>query len=178
MKIKRGLRVPGAFDGFELAVRAILGQQISVKAARTLACRLTEKFGKTVTTPFAAIHKIFPPPHVIAGLPVGDLTALGLTTARANTVLALAGAVTGKSLDLSVTADVAQTVAALQKIPGIGEWTAEYIAMRALAWPDAFLATDLGVKKALGETSHKKIRELAAQWQPWRAYATMQLWHQ
>jgi AraC family transcriptional regulator of adaptative response / DNA-3-methyladenine glycosylase II len=101
---------------------------------------------------------------------------LGLTTARAATIIALARTIETGAIRLDASADVERTIAELQELPGIGAWTAQYIAMRALAWPDAFPHTDLGVKKALGQTSHKQVLAMAEQWKPWRAYATIHLW--
>jgi AraC family transcriptional regulator of adaptative response / DNA-3-methyladenine glycosylase II len=171
-----GLRMPCAFDGFEMAVRAILGQQISVKAATTLAGRFAAAFGEPLKTPFPLLTHLAPTPESVAGLEVEQLTALGIVTARARSILALAHAVGDGSIALQPGANVETTLARLQVLPGIGEWTAQYIAMRALAWPDAFPHTDLGVLKAMGETNPKRVLEYAEQWRPWRAYATMQLW--
>src|SRR5258706_1660249 len=147
-----GLRVPGAFDGFEVAVRAILGQQVTVTAARTIAGRFAAAFGDPVATPFASLNRIFPSAERIAELPYGQIARLGMPGARARTVLGLARAVADGSLVLMPNADIEATLKKLRALPGVGEWTAQYIAMRALAWPDAFPHTDLGVMKALGET--------------------------
>ena len=171
-----GLRVPCAFDGFEMAVRAILGQQISVKAATTLAGRFAASFGEPIATPFPLLTHLAPTPQCVAGLDVEQLTALGIVTARAKSILALARAVADGSITLQPGANVESTLARLIALPGIGEWTAQYIAMRALAWPDAFPHTDLGILKALGETNPKRVLERAENWRPWRAYATMHLW--
>jgi AraC family transcriptional regulator of adaptative response / DNA-3-methyladenine glycosylase II len=171
-----GVRVPGAFDGFEVAVRAILGQQVSVAAARTLAGRFTAAFGSPVETPFAALAGTFPAPERIAALRAGDIARLGMPGSRAQTVLALARAVAREGLELKPHADIERTLDALRALPGVGEWTAQYIAMRALAWPDAFPHTDLGVMKALGEKRPQKVLAAAEAWRPWRAYAVMHLW--
>ena len=171
-----GLRVPGAFDGFEVAVRAILGQQVSVAAARTFAGRFAAAFGDPLDTPFEALNRIFPTAERIAGLPYGRIARLGMPGARARTVLALARAVAGGKLDLMPNADIEATLENLRSLPGVGEWTAQYIAMRALAWPDAFPHTDLGVMKALGETSARRVLAAGEAWRPWRAYAVMHLW--
>lgn len=171
-----GLRVPGAWDGFELAVRAVLGQQISVRAARTLASRLAAAFGIPIELPFAALTTVFPAPEQIAARNLKDLAQLGILPKRAQTVLALATALASGTITLSPGVDVPATLEKLKSIAGIGEWTAQYIAMRALSWPDAFPHTDLGVQKALGEKNAKRILTIAEAWRPWRAYAVMQLW--
>ncbi len=172
-----GLRVPGAVDGFEVGVRAIVGQQVSIKAARTLVGRIAQRFGGTVDTPDTMVSKTFPNAQILAHCICSDLTATGVTTKRAASIIALAQAVATQTIVLSPEAPISQTIAKLQDLPGIGEWTAQYIAMRALSWPDAFPHTDLGVKHALGERRPKKILALAESWRPWRAYATMALWH-
>jgi AraC family transcriptional regulator of adaptative response / DNA-3-methyladenine glycosylase II len=171
-----GLRVPGAFDGFEVAVRAILGQQVSVAAARTVAGRFAAAFGEPIESPFAALTTVFPAAERIAELPYGRIARLGMPATRARTVLALARAVAGGELILMPNADVEATLAGLRELPGVGEWTAQYIAMRALAWPDAFPHTDLGVMKALGETDARRVLVAGDAWRPWRAYAVMHLW--
>jgi AraC family transcriptional regulator, regulatory protein of adaptative response / DNA-3-methyladenine glycosylase II len=172
-----GLRLPGAFDGFELAVRAVLGQQITVRAARTLAGRFATAFGDPVETPSAALHHVFPAATRVATLAQPEISALGIVSARANAILALARSLSDGALRLEPGADVALTLDALRALPGIGEWTAQYIAMRALSWPDAFPHTDYGVLKALGTKNPREALERAAQWQPWRGYAVMHLWH-
>jgi AraC family transcriptional regulator of adaptative response / DNA-3-methyladenine glycosylase II len=171
-----GLRVPGAFDGFEIAVRAILGQQVTVAGARTLAGRFASAFGDPVETPFAALSTLFPAAPRIAGLTPGRIARLGMPGARARTIVALAHAAADGRLVLVPNADVESTLDTLRGLPGIGEWTAQYIAMRALSWPDAFPHTDLGVKKALGEKAAKRVLEAGEAWRPWRAYAVMHLW--
>ena len=171
-----GLRVPGAFDGFEVAVRAILGQQVTVAAARTVAGRFAAAFGEPIGTPFPSIAVGFPGPSEIANLTAARIARLGMPLARARTILALAQAVAGGALDLSPSADVEVTLAKLRALPGIGEWTAQYIAMRALGWPDAFPHTDLGVMKVLRESRPRRVLAMAEGWRPWRAYAVMHLW--
>ena len=159
-----GLRLPGAFDPFETSVRAILGQQVSVKGATTLACRLVEKFGGS-----------FPPADELGRAKASDVRTIGLPLARAETLVRLGRAVSSRDVDLG--GDPETAIPALVALPGIGPWTAQYIAMRAMHWPDAFPAGDLGVKKALGpETSEKKIEARAERWRPWRGYAVMHLW--
>ena len=171
-----GMRVPGAFDGFEVAVRAILGQQVTVAAARTVAGRFAAAFGDPLDTPFASLNKVFPAAERVAGLPYGRIARLGMPGARARSVRALARAVADGDLDLMPNADIDVTLDKLRALPGVGEWTAQYIAMRALAWPDAFPHTDLGVMKALGATSPPQVLAAGEAWRPWRAYAVMHLW--
>ena len=171
-----GLRVPGAFDGFEVAVRAILGQQVSVTAARTVAGRFAAAFGDAIETPFAALATVFPAAATVADLPYGRIAGLGMPGARARSVVALARAVADDELVLMPNADIEATLARLRALPGVGEWTAQYIAMRALAWPDAFPHTDLGVMKALGQTDARRVLAAGETWRPWRAYAVMHLW--
>ncbi len=171
-----GLRVPGAFDGFEVAVRAILGQQVTIAAARTVAGRFAATFGEPIETPFAALTTVFPNAVRIAALPYGHIARIGMPGARARTVLALARAMADGKLVLTPNVDIETALDKLRALPGIGEWTAQYIAMRALAWPDAFPHTDFGVKKALGETDARRVLVAGEAWRPWRAYAVMHLW--
>ena len=171
-----GLRLPGAFEGFEAAVRAVLGQQITVRAATTLAGRFATTFGQPVLTPFADLACAFPAAARIAALDPSQIAALGIIRTRAVTIQLLAAAVSTGGLVLAPGADVPATLVRLRAIPGIGEWTAHYLAMRALGWPDAFPHTDFGVKKALGVDNPQQVLALAAPWQPWRAYAVMHLW--
>lgn len=171
-----GVRLPGAADGFETAVRAILGQQVTVAGARTLARRFVAAFGEVLATPFASLTGTFPDAGRVAELSVEAIASLGVIAARARAILALAKAVRDGGLVLAPTADLEGNLAALRALPGVGEWTAQYIAMRALGWPDAFPHTDGGLKKALGETNPGLILALAEAWRPWRAYAVMHLW--
>lgn len=172
-----GLRVPGAFDGFELAARAVLGQQTTVRAASTLAGRLAAAFGEPLETPFEQLNRLFPTPQRLAQTAAGDIAALGMPGRRAAALIALAGAVADGEIRLQPGRDVEVVMARLVALPGIGEWTAQYIAMRALGWPDAFPHTDLGIRKALGGIPAAEILERSRVWQPWRAYAAMHLWH-
>lgn len=172
-----GIRVPGSFDGFEMAVRAILGQQVSVAAATTLAGRVAAKFGAQIETPFEKLNLLTPTAEKLAAAEVSDVITLGITTARAETLLNLARGVTNGSLSLEPGADVERTIETLQSIKGIGEWTAHYIAMRALSWPDAFPHADLGIRKALNMTSKNELIAASEKWRPWRSYAVMQLWN-
>ena len=144
-----GLRLPGAVDGFEVAVRAILGQQVTVKAASTIAARFAAAFGEPIDTPHAAITALFPTPAAIAALEPSEIAKHGIIASRARAIVALAQAVDGGRIRLEPSAPVEATVAALEELPGIGPWTAQYIAMRALAWPDAFPHPDVAVLKAM-----------------------------
>jgi len=172
-----GLRVPGAFDGFEMAVRAVLGQQITVAAARTLAGRVAATFGEPLETPVAGLGRTFPEPARLAEAGLDELGRLGVIRSRGRAILALARACAAGELVLAPGADVEATMAALRALPGIGEWTTQYVAMRALAWPDAFPHTDYAVMKALGETAPRRVLATAEPWRPWRAYAAMHLWN-
>ena len=171
-----GLRLPGAIDGFEVAVRAILGQQVSVAAARTLAGRFAAAFGEPIETPFESLATAFPAAARVADLAPAQVARLGMPAARARTVIALARSVADGALVLAPNADIEPTLERLRALPGVGEWTAQYIAMRALAWPDAFPHTDLGVMKALRQTDARRVLEAGEAWRPWRAYAVMHLW--
>ena len=163
-------------DGFEIAVRAVLGQQVTVKAARTLAMRVLETFGDPISTPFEDLRWTFPSAERIAEVLPEELGILGILRTRSATIKALARAITEKELRLEPGVDVESTIHTLLRLPGIGEWTAQYIAMRALAWPDAFLPTDHGVRTALPGLSTAGIKARAEAWRPWRAYAVMHLW--
>ncbi len=171
-----GLRLPGAFDGFEMAVRAILGQQVTVKAARTLAGRFARAFGDPVVTTTPDLQVLFPPASLVAGLTVDAIASLGIVSARARAILALARAIDEGTLSLDPVADADAQLACLRALPGIGEWTAQYLAMRALGCPDAFPHTDYGVRKALGTKADREVLAAAEAWRPWRAYAVMHLW--
>ena len=171
-----GLRVPGAFDGFEVAIRAIVGQQVSVAAARTIVGRLAAAFGDPIDTPFPSLATVFPAAQRIAQASPGSIARLGMPGSRARSLIAIAQAVADGDLVLAPNADIEATLERLRALPGVGEWTAQYIAMRALAWPDAFPHTDLGVMKALRETDSKRVLEAGEAWRPWRAYAVMHLW--
>ena len=175
-----GLRVPGSMSGHELAVRAVLGQQITVAAARTLAQRLVDRFGEPVETPWPSIVRLFPTPAVLAAAAGATLGQLGIVRQRQAAIVALSKAVADKTLELHAGADVQATIAALVALPGIGDWTAQYIAMRALRWPDAFPAGDVALHKALGVADAKNpAREAQAAsqaWKPWRSYAVIRAW--
>jgi AraC family transcriptional regulator, regulatory protein of adaptative response / DNA-3-methyladenine glycosylase II len=191
-----GLRIPGAYDGFELAVRAVLGQQVSVAAARTFAARLAAQHGTPLGAPdelsAAGAHAVaagtravapdrgtspampgmlFPGPDQLAG---ADLSGLGLTTSRQATLRALAIAVATGRLDLDAGTDPAEAAARLSELPGVGPWTVSYILMRAIRDPDAFPETDLGLRRAMERLGCPPAQ--ARRWRPWRAYAAVHLW--
>jgi AraC family transcriptional regulator, regulatory protein of adaptative response / DNA-3-methyladenine glycosylase II len=167
-----GLRLPGAWNGFELAVRAVLGQQISVKGANTLAGRLVAAFGQ----PFPSgngLARLFPRAEVLAD---ADLAGIGLTKARANTIRSLARAVCSGGICLDRLVDTVSFRACLREVPGIGKWTAEYVAMRGLMEPDAFPSGDVALLRALGLTTLQALEARAEAWRPWRAYGAIYLW--
>lgn len=172
-----GLRVPGAWDGFEMAVRAIIGQQVSVAAATTMIGRLAAAHGVRVADAGPGLGLTFPGPAALAD---ADLTAIGLTRNRARAISALAAASVADPNVLRPRATLEETVEALCRLPGIGPWTANYIAMRALGEPDAFLATDVGVLRAMatpeGRPTPARMLTIAEAWRPWRAYAVLHLW--
>lgn len=164
-----GLRVPGAWDGFELAVRAVVGQQVSVAGARTLLGRIARRAGSPTDHP--AFDHLFPTPEQLAA---ADLTGLGLTRRRAATLTALAERVAAGEIDLDGAMEPAQAVAALRRVPGIGPWTAGCIAMRALRDPDAWPEGDLALRRAMARLGIPD--DHIERWRPWRAYAAMHLW--
>jgi len=167
-----GLRVPGSWSGFELAVRAILGQQITVRGATTVAGALVRTFGSSLANPGPLSH-VFPSPENLAD---ADLTTIGLTKARAATIRGLAQAVCKKRISFEGIAAPDDFLLRLREISGIGKWTAQYVAMRALGEPDAFPSGDLGLLRALGIEDFAELERRAEAWRPWRAYATMYLW--
>lgn len=175
-----GLRLPGALDGFELAVRAVLGQQITVAAARTLCNRLVAQFGEPLQTPVAGLNRCFPTPQVLAAASGDALGQRGIVKQRQRALIALAQAVADGTLQLHPGADPTQTHTALLALPGVGDWTAQYISMRALAWPDAFPAGDVALQKALGvrhlPNPAQAALAAAKAWQPWRSYAVIRAW--
>ncbi len=182
----RGLRVPGCLNGFELAVRAILGQQVTVAAGRTFTQRVVDTFGHPIETPFPALTRLFPTPAALAQASGEDLGRLGIVKQRQAAIVALARAVADKKLHLHPSADIETTMTALRTLPGVGDWTAQYIAMRALRWPDAFVAGDVALHKAMGlqklelplsPTKTAAAAVAASQaWRPWRSYAVMRAW--
>ena len=168
-----GLRVPGCWDGFELATRAIVGQVISVNNATAIAGSIARKFGKPFSGAGKLIH-LFPTPEVLAN---ADLSAVGLTKARAETIRTLARAVCDGRIRFEGIVETDDFLARLCEISGIGTWTAQYVAMRALGEPDAFPAGDWGLLRALNLTSSRELERRSGAWRPWRAYATMYLWN-
>ena len=174
-----GIRVPGTFDGFELVVRAIYGQQVSVAGARTSLGRLVSAAGTPLERPSGGITHLFPTAERVAEVP---LEVFGMPRARAETIRRVALLVADGELDLSGEAPHEETLRRLGDVPGIGPWTLAYVSMRALRDPDAFMAGDLGVRKgfeALGLASMQPaMLARAERWRPWRAYAVMHLWHQ
>jgi AraC family transcriptional regulator of adaptative response / DNA-3-methyladenine glycosylase II len=174
--VKRGLRVPGAWDGFELAVRAILGQQVSVGGATTLMGRLTATFGEPFPDNQDGFTHLAPTAERLAEAGAARIRKIGLPLARAATIHEVAGLVSSGELSFGPDADVRRFMRQLLDIRGIGPWTAEYIAMRALHWPDAFPASDLVLRRAAGDLTTAELTRRAEAWRPWRSYAAMQLW--
>lgn len=179
-----GLRVPGTFSVFELAVRAVLGQQVSVAGATTLSGRLVQRFGDPVATPLAAVTHHFPRPEILASAPIADIAQIGMPASRAETIRNMAQFAADGGLNLSPACSLQQAVEQLKSVRGIGEWTAQYIALRALRFPDAFPAGDLGLQKAAatddahnGRMTEKQLLARAANWSPWRGYAALVLWN-
>ena len=176
-----GLRAPGAWDGFELAVRAILGQQITVTAARGLAAKLVQTYGEPIVDPAAAefgLSRVFPSPQRLVG---EDIAALGMPRARGAALEGLARTVAEDPSIFTPRSDLATAISALKALPGVGEWTAQYIALRELREPDAFPQADIGLMRAMADEDG--VRPTADQllarsqaWRPWRAYAAQHLW--
>jgi AraC family transcriptional regulator of adaptative response / DNA-3-methyladenine glycosylase II len=174
-----GLRVPGAFNGFELGLRAILGQQVTVKAATTIACRFVEAFGDAILTPFPELHRLSPSPMRVARADVDDIARLGIVSARARCIIAMAKAEHSGALGLDGGShhNPDDSIRQLTGLPGIGPWTAQYIAMRAMRWPDAFPKEDIAVRNNLGGVSAREAELLSQAWRPWRSYAVMHVWN-
>jgi AraC family transcriptional regulator, regulatory protein of adaptative response / DNA-3-methyladenine glycosylase II len=185
-----GLRVPGCLNGFELAVRAILGQQVTVAAGRTFTQRVVNAFGRAIETPFSELTRLFPTPEVLAAASGEALGQLGIVKQRQAAIMALARAVESKELYLHPGVNIESTMTKLRELPGVGDRTAQYIAMRALRWPDAFVAGDVALHKAMGlqhqaPPLHVKLSptktaaaalDASQQWRPWRSYAVMRAW--
>ena len=171
-----GLRLPGCVNRFELVVRAILGQLVSVKMAATLATRLTQKWGEPVRTPFAVLTHLFPSPATLGQLTVDDLRGIGVQAKRAACLIGLAQAVEEGRLPLDEMTDAQEGIKMLLAMPGIGSWTASYVAMRAWSAPDIFLGGDYLIKQRFPGMTPGKIARYAEIWQPWRTYATLHLW--
>ena len=172
-----GTRLPGTLDSFEVAVRVILGQQVTVKAAHTLVQRLANRFGTPVQTPWPTLNRVFPDAPTLASADPEVMGKLGIVRQRVRAIQALAAAVASGQLQLHRGAPLQATLDTLRALPGVGEWTTQVIAMRALAWPDAWPASDIGLMNALGSRDPKHITAMAEAWRPWRAYAVMRLWH-
>lgn len=171
-----GLRIPGAVDGFDIALRTVLGQQISVAAASTLYGRFADAFGHTIVTPFADLTHLPPTAEAVAAVSLQSVQACGVPRRRAETILALARLIADGQLRLAPDADPALARARLAEVPGIGPWSVEYIAMRALGDPDAIPTGDLVLRRALGVKRANEVDEISRAWRPWRAYAAMRLW--
>jgi len=173
-----GLRVPGAFNGFELGLRAILGQQVTVRAASTIAGRFVNVFGESAATSVPELNRLTPLPARVAGASVDDIARHGIVAARARSIIALAQAQESGVLCLDGGAqhDPDGTIKRLGELPGIGPWTAHYIAMRALRWPDAFPKEDIVVRKNLGGVTAREAEAMSQPWRPWRSYAVMHVW--
>lgn len=173
---RTGLRLPNGVDGFEIAVRVILGQQVTVAAARTLTRRLVEALGEPVETPYPELTRLFPHASALASADPEHIGKLGIVRQRVRALQSLAAAVQAGDVELHRGAPLQTTMDTLRALPGIGEWTVQLIAMRALAWPDAFPSTDIGLLNALGTRDVKAVESMAQAWRPWRAYAVMRLW--
>ena len=172
VEIDPGLRVPGCWDGFELATRAILGQQITVKGATALAGRIVSTYGKAFKGPNGLTH-LFPSAEILAE---AKLATVGVTGARAETIRSLARAVSSGKINFAGVVDSDAFLDHLCEISGIGKWTAQYVAMRALREPDAFPSSDLGLLRALALAAPRELEQRVQACRPWRAYAAMYLW--
>ena len=178
VKANPGLRVPGAFNGFEMGLRAILGQQVTVKAATTIARRFVAAFGEPIATPLPELNRLTPVPERIARASIDDIARHGIIASRADSLIALAKAqVSGEiCLDRGAHHNPDDSIMRLAALPGIGPWTAHYIAMRAMRWPDAFPKEDIAVRNNLGGVTSKEAETLSQAWRPWRSYAVMHVW--
>jgi len=176
-----GIRLPGSVDAFELAVRAILGQQVTVSAARTLAKRVVERVGETIATPWTSVDRTFPRPADLAEPPIERIAELGIIRSRAAAIQSLAMQWDAIAPLLAPGASPEALVARLCEVPGIGPWTAHYIAMRGLGWPDAFPPGDVAAAKAMralfDTTTARDVAAHAERWRPWRGYALLRLWN-
>jgi AraC family transcriptional regulator of adaptative response / DNA-3-methyladenine glycosylase II len=171
-----GVRVPGAFDVFELVLRAVLGQQVTVKGATTLMSRLTAAFGAPVVTGDAALTYVTPTPERLAAAGVAAVREIGLPVARATTIVALAERAASGTLALTQDAEPSALTSELTSVSGIGPWTAQYVTMRAAHWTDAFPASDIALRRAAGDITAVELSRVAERWRPFRAYAAMRLW--
>jgi AraC family transcriptional regulator, regulatory protein of adaptative response / DNA-3-methyladenine glycosylase II len=172
VKANPGLRVPGCWNGFELGVRAILGQQVTVKGATTLAGRLVNKFGQLLGTSDGLTH-VFPQPEALAK---ADIAGIGMPQSRAQTIRGFARFVAEHEVHFEATASSQILIQQLRGIPGLGQWTVGYIAMRALGDPDALPYGDLGLLRGLALTTARELEQRSEVWRPWRAYASMYIW--
>jgi AraC family transcriptional regulator of adaptative response / DNA-3-methyladenine glycosylase II len=188
IQVAPGLRVPGAFDVFELATRAILGQQVSVAGATTLSGRMARHFGTVANTPFLAVAHHFPQAETLMAASIAEIAQIGMPATRAETIRNLAQFAVSGGLDLKPGISLSQAIEQLKSVRGVGEWTAQYIALRALRFPDAFPAGDLGLQKAAARAdtqaalpsvrwTEKQLLARAANWSPWRGYAALVLWN-
>ena len=173
---ERGLRVPGAADSFELAVRAILGQQVSVKGATTLMSRFTGTFGAPIETGHPQLNRLAATAERVAGVTPAAIAAIGLPLARATTIHLLARDIATGAMRIEAESVVSALTQQLLALPGVGPWTAEYIVMRAVHWPDAFPASDLVLRRTAGDLTAAQLMRESEKWRPWRAYAAMHLW--
>jgi AraC family transcriptional regulator of adaptative response / DNA-3-methyladenine glycosylase II len=173
LRRRPGLRVPGAWDGFEISVRAVLGQQVSVRAATTLAGRLVRRFGRPLRSPRGLLTHLFPLPDDLAN---ADVAAIGVPASRAEAIRHLAAAVVSGDVSFDAAVETDAFCRRLTALPGIGPWTAQYIALRALGDPDAFPAADLGLWRATGTKTAAALARRAEPWRPWRGYAALLLW--
>ncbi|HAP25049.1 MAG TPA: 3-methyladenine DNA glycosylase 2, partial [Achromobacter sp.] len=178
MQARPGLRVPGAWDGFELAMRAVLGQQITVAAAIRLAGKLVAAHGMPLAQPDGALTHVFPEPEVVA---TAELASLGMPRSRAATLSAVAAAAVADPHLFDAAVDLEDAVRRLRTIRGVGEWTAQYIALRQLREPDAFPHADIGLIRALEKLESRaytpaQLLARSEAWRPWRAYAAQHLW--
>jgi AraC family transcriptional regulator of adaptative response / DNA-3-methyladenine glycosylase II len=176
-----GLRMPGAADGFEIAVRAVVGQQISLSAARTVAGRLARAAGAPLAGAALPVTHLFPVPEALAALARARPQTFAMPASRRRTLALLCEAIAAGEIAIDPGSDPAELRAKLLAIPGIGPWTADYIALRALGDPDGFLPSDLGIRHAVARLGHaddaRSVSALAERWRPWRAYALAHLWH-
>ena len=188
---RAGLRLPGGLDAFELVVRAILGQQVTVAAARTLAGRLVDRFGEAIATPWAEVHRSFPAPQALAAMSTGasadadvavaELGALGIIRSRGAAIMAVASAWPEIAPLVQPHASPQALTDRLRAVPGIGPWTAAYVTMRVLGWADAFPPGDVAVLNAMGlprgARAEREAEQRSQAWRPWRAYAVLKLWN-
>jgi AraC family transcriptional regulator of adaptative response / DNA-3-methyladenine glycosylase II len=178
IKANPGLRVPGAFNGFEMGLRAILGQQVTVRAATTIAGRFVAAFGEPIVMPVPELTRLTPLASRVAKASIDDIARHGILASRSKSIIALARAHESGELRLDGAAhhNPADSIRRLAELPGIGPWTAHYLAMRAMRWPDAFPKEDIAVRNTLGGVSAKEAEALSQPWRPWRSYAVMHLW--